>query len=381
MFKRLVSILAAILFLATAGCNSDTDTGSSFESGDLKVSLTDAPSPDYEAVYVSVNRVEVKASADDNDNGWQVIDIVNKTINLLDLTGGILETLGSKNLAAGDYSQLRLHLATAPDDNENILGNYHPHPNYIIVTGGAVHELKVPSGYQSGIKLVKGFTIEAEGLTELILDFDAMKSVVKAGNSGKWILKPVINVTETATVEGIGGSVTKASDNSALQAVWVAAQTYDTTAADAKDAITIHAGTLTDASGAYVLYLPAGAYTVVSFKDGFAPECQNVSGESTIQDFALTTAAASGTLTITVSGLTEVDDSVTVSVRKESACGGSEPIFYEVTSQSFSENDSFDISLPPGDYMVVAYGDNLTTFNEEKVITSGDTTTMDVSLP
>jgi hypothetical protein len=380
MNKRFISILAAILLLATAGCNSSS--GSSSGSGDLKVSLTDAPSPDYKAVYVTVNQVEVKASADENDNGWQVIDIDNKTINLLDLTGGILETLGTRNLAAGDYNQLRLHLATAPDDKLNLNDERHDFPHYVIETDGTIHELKVPSGYQSGIKLVKGFTIVASELTELILDFDATKSVVKAGNSGKWLLKPVIRVIDTVTVAGIQGTVTDAADDSLKHAAWVAVQTYDGTAADAKDDITTDAATLTDETGDYLLRVPADNYTLVAFKDGFAPECRTITattGTTLTEDFALT-AADSGILTVSVSGLTEVDDSVTVSVRKESACGGTETIFYEMTSQSFAENGSFDISLPPDTYTMVAYGDNLTTLSETKVITSGDTTTLAVSL-
>ena len=62
-------------------------------------------------------------------------------------------------------------------------------PNYVILEDDSVHELKVPSGYQSGVKIVKGFTINENGTTEIILDFDAMSSVVEAGNSGQWLLK------------------------------------------------------------------------------------------------------------------------------------------------------------------------------------------------
>lgn len=378
MNLRLIWLLAALAFLSMAGCNGNS--GSSLGSGDLSVSLTDAASPDYKAVYISVNQVEVMVSANDDDNGWWVIDIIDKTINLLDLTGGTLEPLGTRNLPAKSYNQLRLHLASAPDDQKNLNGDDHPFANYVIETDDTVHELKVPSGYQSGIILVKQFAIETSGLTELILDFDAMKSVVKAGSSGQWLLKPVIQVIDTVTLAGISGSVTDGSSDIAQQAAWVSAQTYDAAATDAKDAITTHAGTLTDVIGTYLLRVLDGDYTLIAFKEGFAPECQSVTtstGETIIRSFALT-AATSGTLTVTVRSLSRTDDSVTVSVRMEGTCGETETIFYEVTSQSFAENGSYSISLPPGTYTVVAHGDNMTTISEPKVITAGNDTPMTV---
>ena len=67
------------------------------------------------------------------------------------------------------------------------------------------HELKVPSGSQSGYKIVGGFDINANSTTELILDFDANRSVVVAGNSGQWLLKPTVKVKypdEDALIEG-----------------------------------------------------------------------------------------------------------------------------------------------------------------------------------
>lgn len=379
MTQRLMVFLAALLFFALSGCNG-SNSNDPTEVGTLKVSLTDTASPDYKAVYVSVNQVEVKASANENDNGWLVVDTVNKTINLLDITGGRLEALGTRDVPAREYNQIRLLLTDTPDDKTNINGNDHPHANYVIDLSDNTYELNVPSGLQSGIKLVKKFTIETSGLTELILDFDAMKSVVKAISSDKWLLNPVIHVIETESVAGIGGSVFNASDDSAQQATWMALQTQDATATDTRDAITTHAGTLADLIGAYFLRVPADDYTLVAFKEGFAPECQNVTtvtGETFIRNFALT-AATSGTLTVTVRSLSTTDEPVTVSIRMEGDCGGAETIFYEVTSQSFAEDGSYTISLPPGTYTVVAYGDSMTTLSEPKVITEGNDTPMTV---
>ena len=381
MNQRLIAIIAAILFLALAGCSSNSGS-SSLGSGDLNVSLTDAPSPDYKAVYISVNQVEVKASSDNGENGWQVVDIVNKTINLLDLTGGILEDLGTRNLPAQTYNQLRLVLASAPDDENNLNGDPHPFANYVIETDDTVHELKVPSGYQSGIKLVKQFTIAVSGLTELILDFDAMKSVVEAGNSGQWILKPVIEVLDTVTLAGIDGSVTNNS-SVAQQAASVSLQTYDGFALDHKDKVTTHAGTLTDVAGSYLLRSEADTYNLIVFKEGFVPSCRRVttvSGTTITQNVALLTAAAPGTLEVTINGFSKEDESVTVSVRADGLCGTGTGIFYEVTAKSYSADDTYSFSLPPDTYTIVVYGDDMSTQRFTRSLNSNETKGLTVNL-
>ncbi len=392
MNQRLIAIIAAILFLALAGCSSNSGS-SSLGSGDLNVSLTDAPSPDYKAVYISVNQVEVKASSDNGENGWQVVDIVNKTINLLDFTGGILEDLGTRNLPAQTYNQLRLVLASAPDDENNLNGDPHPFANYVILNDGSdtVHELKVPSGYQSGIKLVKQFSIAVSGLTELILDFDAMKSVVQAGNSGQWILKPVIEVLDTVTLARIDGSVTDTpTPGTVLQDTHVSAQIYNSIVSDEKDRLTIQAGTLTIADGSYILRVPEAEYRVIAYKEGFRPQCQLVSatsGGTIIADFALV-ASASGTLTVRVTGLAASEDAITLSIRRNSLCTNGSAILrpFEVTSLSltqehFATGGEAVFTLPSrnsgagytGDYTVVVSGDNITTRSQTPTVTSTPT--------
>ena len=58
---------------------------------------------------------------------------------------------------------------------------------------------------QSGIKLVHEFTVAAGQRTDLLLDFDACKSVVRRGNSN-YALKPVIQVIPFV-LNGIDGYV------------------------------------------------------------------------------------------------------------------------------------------------------------------------------
>jgi len=87
---------------------------------------------------------------------------------------------------------MRMLLGTSDD----ILDTDHPYPHYVIDGDGIIYEMKVPSGYKSGIKLVHGFDIEVGVTTELVLDFDASKSVIVPGKKGKIMLKPTIKVLD-----------------------------------------------------------------------------------------------------------------------------------------------------------------------------------------
>jgi len=74
----------------------------------------------------------------------------------------------------------------------------------VVLTGDVTETpLKTPSGQQSGYKILGPFTVQAGTLADLVLDFNACKSIVVAGASGKYLLKPVV----TAIAEVVSGSI------------------------------------------------------------------------------------------------------------------------------------------------------------------------------
>ena len=112
-----------------------------------------------------------------------------------------LDNLGETQLAAGHYTQLRLVLV---DNNGN-----QPSANWIVLAGqdpiNNKIPLETPSAIRSGIKLINQFDVGSGQRVDLLLDFDACKSIVKTGN-GKYILKPVIKVIPYV-LNGIEGFV------------------------------------------------------------------------------------------------------------------------------------------------------------------------------
>jgi hypothetical protein len=173
------------VFVAGCGSGGDGGGGATAQPGTLGVSMTDAPACGFDEVNVTVSKVRVhqSGSADDKAAGWTDITLnPPRKINLLDLNNGALASLGETPLEAGHYTQLRLVLV--PNANSVVLSG--PPPSTEI-------PLDTPSGIQSGIKLIHQFTVNSGQRVDLLLDFDACKSIVTRSN-GTYALKPVIKV-------------------------------------------------------------------------------------------------------------------------------------------------------------------------------------------
>ncbi len=192
---KLNNALRYLLFFFLGGfifsaCESvlESDTA----PGTLQVLLTDAPA-DYEAVIIDIREVRVHRSSDaeDDDGGWEVINDQPIKVDLLELTNGNKEILGEAELEPGTYNQIRLILG---DENE-------------LVINGSTQQLKTPSAQQSGLKLKINAEIESNRTYTLLLDFDASRSIVRAGNSGKYLLKPVIRTVSLAETGAISGEI------------------------------------------------------------------------------------------------------------------------------------------------------------------------------
>ena len=367
LFKKLV--YACVIFLmvmplvSCGGSGSGTVGGT---TGTLGIGLTDATTDQYQAIYITIDEVQVKKQGEgEEEAGWLTVLTPEQTFNLLELVNGVIADLGLAELEAGEYGQMRLILGELPETlDTNIMGVEHPHANYLIKTGeGSIEELteelKVPSGYQTGIKIVHGFTIAAGGATELILDFDACKSVVQAGKSGKWLLKPTIKVLDTINFSAIRGIV-EDEEEKLLGGALVSAQIYTPPPEpldgwDPKNEITNEGGTASDETGAYILYLPLNTYNIVATMAGYVPQCQVVAAtdylDYTDNNFTLTalTAENSGTFTGSVTGVATAE----FSIRQAIDCGSGD-VMIEVASVSVADGaTSEEITLPIGTYEVV----------------------------
>ena len=237
--------IAALVLSACGGGGSDNGSGA---TGTLRLSLTDAPACGYDSVFVTVERVRVhrSATAEAGDSGWsEVVLAAPQRIDLLTLTNGALLPLGPTELPAGSYTQMRLVLAANSAAS--------PMANAITPTGGAETALTTPSAQQSGLKANVNLTVPAGQVADFAIDFDACKSFVKAGNSGQYLIKPVLAVIPILSTAGqrIVGFVDPALANTG------------TTVSAQSAGVPVRA-TPPDATGRFTLYpVPAGSYDLV----------------------------------------------------------------------------------------------------------------------
>jgi len=374
LFVWIVSSLFILMFAACGGGGS----GSS-GTGTLSLSLSDATTDQYNAVYVTIEEVQVHK---DEGRNWQVVASPNKTFNLLELVNGVREELGVTELETGHYTQMRLIIGETRDNGINLLSESHPYGSYIIDRSDTYHELKIPSGLQTGVKIVHGFDINENQTTELILDFDASRSIVRAGNSGQWLLKPTVKVLDTGACSIISGTVTTAIDtDELLEGVLVSAQIYNSDADDPKDEVVVEASTITDEEGSYKIFLQPGTYNLVAYGEGYTPECVRIvaaSNSAYTENFALS-AASTGEITGTVSIDGGGEQHVTLSFRQSAQCeSSSEEI--EVKSLNVANGWDYSVSLPEGTYSVVASTYGETTQEDDAVdVTADEETVLDIA--
>lgn len=232
LMKGLMKISALTLSSALLmwSCSKDT------EKATFSVRMTDAPAEDYKAVNVEVKDVYVhtSATADEEDEHWiKLNEEAIGTFNLLELTNGADVLLAESELPAGKISQIRLVLG----DN-----------NTIEIGDDEIIPLNTPSAQQSGLKLQINTDIEAGKHYTVLLDFDAARSIVKAGSSGKYNLKPVIRAIVELQKGVIEGKISLPESPVAVFAIV------------GQDTV----GTYTDETGAFLIQgLEAGTYDLV----------------------------------------------------------------------------------------------------------------------
>jgi len=272
MTSRLGALAAVVLgVFALSGCSKDETTNPGV--GTVRAHLTDAPAA-YDQVNIVVTQVSVHrgaavAESDTMNGGWEVISTATQTFNLLTLQNGVMANLAQAQVPAGHYSQVRLRIGTGSN----------------VVVDGVTHPLEVPSGAQTGLKLVGPFDLPDAGVIDLTLDFDANRSIVLTG-SGTYMLKPVIRVivgTPTTTTGAIRGHLLPEGVDAQVFAI-MAADTITSTSA-AQD-------------GRFTLaLLPAGTYGVAvhpaaTYRDTALANISVTKGQTTdVGDIQLTAKA------------------------------------------------------------------------------------------
>ncbi|MGA7828297.1 MAG: DUF4382 domain-containing protein [Geobacteraceae bacterium] len=191
-FQKFIVLAGLILSAGLAisqlpGCSG---SGGSASTGTLQVALTDKQSDDFQNVMVSIKEIRVvpagKENAPDDDPGLPVIASFATPHQVDVLTLHFQQDiLGTINLPAGTYNQVRLILEPNPS------GQGADPVNYLTLKTDPTTKipLKTPSGQQSGLKVLGKFTVKPGVINAILIDFDPNTAIVKRGN-GDYNLKP-----------------------------------------------------------------------------------------------------------------------------------------------------------------------------------------------
>jgi len=211
-----VGILAASVAVL-AGCGgSGSGSEEAGTTGFLSLGVSDGPVHDADKVCITFNEVEVKGSG---DSTVITLDPPQK-INLLDFQGdNAMPILTQEELEAGDYEWMRLGVDAVRDGNGGDGETYGEEcdgaGSYLVMKDSTeTYNLYVPSGENTGLKLVGGFTVPANDTTYLTAEFDIAKSITAPpGQSPDMILRPTIRLVNNVDVGTLTGLV-ESSDES-----------------------------------------------------------------------------------------------------------------------------------------------------------------------
>jgi hypothetical protein len=355
----LVALLSAFVLAACGGGGGSGDGGGTGAKtgATMGVMLTDAPACGFDAIYVTVRKVRIhqRENAEEDEDGWTDVNIdPPRKINLLDLNNGVADALGEGPIGPGTYLQFRLVLVP---NSDGVLANS-------VVRSGTTRELPLttPSGSRSGIKLIHGFTVGQGQRADVLLDFNACRSVIKLGHGhrhenregkGLYVLVPVIKITpflvDTAGIKGVIAPAMLGSN------VVVSAQ---------RDGVILQSTAPNPQTGEFTLArMDAGNYDVVVTADGHAsalirgvPVTSSSSTASigtSAQPFTLPASAThtiSGTITLTPVSAATV---VTVSASQTIAAG----TLVQIQSDDADLADgSYTMTLPVAAPLVGNYG-------------------------
>lgn len=239
-WHKVFPVICGLGLALSLGCSGSKSS----DTGTVTVHVTDGPISGYQEINVHIQSVEIRG-----EGGWITLGTPNQTYNLLTLTGGLSQTLAAgATLPAGHYGQMRLILGAG---------------NSVKLADGSTHDLTVPSGLQTGIKLIVSFEVVAGTTKDVWIDFDAAHSIqlVATGASEKYMLRPTVRAFDKVATGAIAGTLTEAGSSAPLAGAMVYAETLD-----GGGAAHLVRATVTDAAGHYVLdLLPAGGtYHVVS---------------------------------------------------------------------------------------------------------------------
>lgn len=290
-FRWIPAIAATALGVAACGGGSGSGmSGMSSPANQMRLAVADAPLDGATHVVVVFTGVELLP---DSGNPVTITFSQPKSIDLMTQGGTASAVLFDQPIPAGSYGQVRLMVEADGSGNNS----------YVQLADGTMHGLLVPSGAQTGLKLVTGFTVPSSGVVDYTIDFNLRQAITcPPGQGPACILKPVERLVDDTSVGNIQGQITSALPTGCTPGIYL----YDGAVSRPEDMNTSAPSTDTNqpigskapvANSAPPYYfqftfLPPGQYTI-------AFTCQAALDNPDQADANVVTLAAVATTTVT----------------------------------------------------------------------------------
>jgi len=193
------SVKFTLIFIGACllvGCGGWGGGSAEAPMGRISLGITDAPVDGATAVVVKFTAVELKP---EDGDAFTINLTPAQSVDLLVLAGGGSRALlENYSVPAGHYQSIRLLIEAQQNQPSS----------YIDFASGERFPLFVPSGSESGLKLIRGFTVAAGSNSNFTIDFDLRKSVIAPpGQAPNYLLKPVLRMVDNLQVGAIAGKV------------------------------------------------------------------------------------------------------------------------------------------------------------------------------
>lgn len=289
------SLCATLLPLALAACGGGSSGGGGTAT---RMAVADAPVDGATSVVVVFTGVQL---IPDQGSAVEIDFSTPKSIDLITQSGTASAVLFDQPIPSGHYGQVRLL----------VLADGNPSNSHMVESDGSTVGLNVPSGAQTGLKLVSGFEVPTSGVVDYTIDFDLRKAITcPPGHGGVCTLKPAERLVDNTQVGNIQGVVSTALvPQGCTPGVYLYSGVVTTpedvnSAAPATDtnqplASKVPVVTSTSGGGYYYqfTFLPPGTYTV-------AFTCQAAQDQPDQADATVTFAPVKSGIAVTAAGTT-----------------------------------------------------------------------------
>ncbi len=184
-------VLIAGVLTCQLSCNSNP---ASSPSDNLIVKIIDAPAA-FDQEVIVIRRIDLHRAGSAAELDWRVINGNVTTYDLLKFRNGVSQVAVSTYVPTGSYDAIRLTLE----------GSY-------VWIGGKYVLLDLPANVAGGFVISYPLVVADQNVYQLILDFDAYRSV-RQTSATTYELYPVVRVQDAAIAGAIAGAVISADSS------------------------------------------------------------------------------------------------------------------------------------------------------------------------